>query len=328
MLCRLQRPEYGKIIDFKHFVCFQSGNAWAVACQNSDMNFGLGTAQFGMKYGVTNSLGRVSFDEVVSVLALADKSGVRILDTAPSYGDSEGVLGRALPKNHSFQIVTKTPHFMRGESEANFIKRFLGTFSHSLDQLRQEKVYGLLVHGPDDLLRPFGGSLFDEIKQLKKSGCVQKIGVSVYDSSQIDKILERYDVDIIQLPLNVLDQRLIASGHLRALKKVGIEIHARSVFLQGVLLKPPDTLPKHFDCIKDHLRKYNEAIHSRGMSPVQAALAFMMNLNDVDVVLCGVSNCTKFLEILKNRQPVLNNDFFENFAITDHSILSPAQWKV
>ena len=101
-------------------------------------------------------------------------------------------------------------------------------------------VYGLLAHHADDLLVPGGRRVFEEMQRLLEEGLVRKIGVSVYSGQQIDSILELYTPDIVQLPLNLFDQRLLESGHLEKLKRRGVEIHARSVFLQGLLLIEPD----------------------------------------------------------------------------------------
>lgn len=292
------------------------------------MKLGLGTVQFGMEYGVTNRDGQVSSGEAGRILALAAGAGVRVLDTAPSYGDSEEVLGRLLPQDHHFQVVTKTPHFSRNLSADEVAEKLSDAFESSLERLRQKKVYGLLVHGPEDLLQPFGNGLFAEMKRLQRMGQVEKVGASVYNADQIDGILAAFDIDLIQLPLNVLDQRLIASGHLRKLKERGVEIHVRSVFLQGVLLAKPDSLPRHFDSIKDKLGQYHDMVGAHQMTPVQAALAFANNQEEVDVVLCGVTTREHLSQILEETTTPVSNDIFADFAIHDPAMLNPARWEL
>lgn len=291
------------------------------------MTLGLGTVQLGMKYGVTNSRGQVPFEEAGRILSLAKDADVRILDTAPAYGASEEVLGKILPQDHRFQIVTKTPHLAAGTAASDAVRRLTETFEASLARLRQKKVYGLLVHGPEDLLQPFGKPLFAEMQRLKKAGWVEKIGVSVYDARQIDRILDAFDVDLVQLPLSVLDQRLVRSGHLQKLKKRGVEIHVRSVFLQGVLLTPPEALPAHFDSIRGRLRRYHDMVHSLHMTPVQAALTFANALQEVDVVLCGVTSQDQLQQALEKAVAPISTDVFSDFAIEDPDILNPARWE-
>lgn len=293
------------------------------------MTLGLGTAQFGMKYGVTNSKGQVPFEEVGRILAMAAESGIQVLDTAPAYGSSEDVLGRALPKGHNFRIVTKTPHFrdaaISGRQAGRLVEESL---DQSLARLRQSSIYGLLVHRPENLGDPFADALFETMQQLKLSGRVQKIGVSVYDAGQIDAILNKYAIDLIQIPLNVFDQRLLRSGHLKKLKQRGIEIHVRSVFLQGLLLITPEQLPGYFSPMKGQLTQYHAAIRSCGLSPLQAALAFVQNQKEVDAVLCGVTSTAQMAEIVEGMTAEAAGTVFTDFAMDDDAMLNPQQWKL
>lgn len=293
------------------------------------MSLGLGTAQFGMKYGVTNSKGQVPFEEVGRILAIAAESGIQVLDTAPAYGSSEDVLGRALPRGHNFRIVTKTPHFrdaaISGQQAGRLVEESL---DQSLARLRQPFIYGLLVHRPENLGDPFADALFETLLGLKSSGKVQKIGVSVYDAGQVDGILNKYAIDLIQIPLNVFDQRLLRSGHLKKLKQRGIEIHVRSVFLQGLLLTASEQLPHYFSPMRDHLQQYHDAIRSCHLSPLQAALAFVRNLEEVDAVLCGVTSTAQMREILDSMAAQVAAGIFSDFAIDDEAMLNPKQWKL
>src|SRR5262249_17350751 len=159
----------------------------------------------------------------------------RFIDTAPLYGGSEESLGRALRAGDAFAIVTKTPWFGPGGVPAN-AEALTSAFQASLDRLRQERVYGLLVHRASDLLGPEGDDLFEAMRRLKQLGRVAKIGVSIYDARELEGVLARHQPDLVQLPLNVLDQRLLAGGQITRLKSAGVEIHARSAFLQGLLL--------------------------------------------------------------------------------------------
>ncbi len=237
------------------------------------MKIGLGTVQFGTPYGISNTTGQTPEQEVHRILTTAASHGIRTIDTASLYGDSEQVLGRQLSVDHVFRIVTKTPRFDRACISAEDGKHLKKVFDQSCSYLRQQTVYGLLVHNADDLLTSSGAYLMDAMSELKSEGRVSKIGASVYSASQIDRILERFSIDLIQLPINVLDQRLIKSGHLAALKHKDVEVHGRSVFLQGMLLMDPDRLPAHFAVVKPLLVDYFRELDKLRIGPVQAALA-------------------------------------------------------
>ena len=294
------------------------------------MKIGLGTAQFGLDYGISNPLGKTPVAEVKRILDDAAKNGVHAIDTAFLYGDSERVLGQCLGEHHSFHMITKTPQYNKSlitEEDAEQLKK---VFHESLAKLKQSSLYGLLVHNADDLLVQNGAALWEAMNDIKNKGLVKKIGASVYCARQIDAILEKFPIDLIQLPINILDQRLIRTGHLKKLKMHGIEVHARSIFLQGLLLMDPHDLPDYFYSVQGHLRHYHESIRARNLSPVKAALGFVLNLDEIDAAIVGVAISAQLEEILLENVNAADINFsdFSNYAWSDENILDPSQWKV
>ncbi len=287
------------------------------------MKLGLGTVQFGLDYGVSNSDGRTPIDEARRILDYAASVGIQVLDTSPTYGVSEQVLGTVAADRGSFKVVTKTRPQVASPDELRTDLRM------SLGALSRSSVYGLLVHRSADLLSGNGAALYAELMRLKEQGLVQKIGVSVYTASEIEAVLERYSIDLLQFPFNVLDQRLLIGGQLRRAKDLGIECHARSVYLQGLLLMSPESLTDKFKCLEDHLRNYRRFIAERGLTPVSAALGFALRVPEIDVVLCGVNTLAQLEEIadaaLQNPTN-MNAMEFRKFAIDDERLLNPSLW--
>lgn len=290
------------------------------------MKLGLGTVQFGLDYGISNQDGKTSLDEIKKILDVAKHNGISVIDTAAMYGTSEEALGKTLSDSFKFKIVTKTPRFTSSAITSDDVQRLEDSFFQSLQKMKHVSIYGLLIHNADDLLSENGHLLFAKMSELKQKGLIEKIGVSVYTALQIDKILNHFPIEIIQLPINVLDQRLLLGGHLSMLKAAGVEIHGRSAFLQGVLLMEPDRLPLHFDAVKKHLKQYHESIRLRGITPVQAALGFVTGLSEIDTVICGVNNRYQLEELCVAATPLQTNDFRE-FAIEEELILNPSQWR-
>lgn len=287
---------------------------------------GLGTVQFGLDYGISNRHGQTPLEEVRSILQTAADAGIRLLDTASHYGESETVLGRTLPETHNFQIVTKTPSFRKnriGEAEARELKK---SFQQSLDLLKQESLYGLMIHHADDLLAPGGEYLFEAMQVLREKGLVEKVGASIYDAAQIDGIINRHKIDIIQVPLNILDQRLIQSGHLKALKNMGVEVHARSIFLQGLLLMDPDELPEQFDAVRDHLNNFHASCKVKEIIPLAACLDFAMSMAFVDGVIVGVSSFMELRGILQAVEENVDLDY-RIYELNDAEALNPSLWR-
>ncbi len=292
------------------------------------MKIVLGTVQFGMDYGVSNKLGQVKEKQVHDILEFAYKSGITVMDTAALYGESEKVLGRVAPDCDEWNIITKTQSFKEeviGKSQLDKLKI---SFSESLSNLRKNQLHGLLVHSCDDLFKPGGFRIFHYLEQLRSSGLVKKIGVSVYNSDQIDKLLDNFDIDIIQLPVNLLDQRLIQSKHLKKLKEYGVEIHARTVFLQGLLLMPLHSLPPYFLPIQEILKKIEDKAQELSISRLELALGFIQSVDEIDKIVVGVNTLEQLHEIINATKIHINKDEFFNLSINDQNYLNPSLWKI
>jgi len=291
------------------------------------VKLGLGTVQFGLDYGVSNSAGRTPEAEVGRILQLAAGNRICVLDTAAGYGESEEVLGRNIPAQHSFAIVTKTPAMGVDEVGGKYAERVGESFRKSLSRLGQKKLYGILVHRAEDLLSAQGERLMEALLEIKQQGLVEKVGVSVYNAAQIDAILERFPIELVQLPVSVLDQRLIASGHLAKLKRAGIEVHARSVFLQGLLLMSPDAIPAYFATIRGHLAGYRAQLEDLGLTPLQAALGFVLGLPELGHVILGVNSAAQLQEVLAVQMGQVDAHSMARFALTDPAVLDPSRWR-
>ena len=298
-------------------------------CEIAAAKIGLGTVQFGLDYGIANPNGRVPIDEVEQILGRAATLGITLLDTAALYGVSEETLGRILGPEHPFRIVTKTPRAAGDRITDNDAADLITTFDRSLQRLKQQSVYGLLVHDADDLLKPDGQLLIDALRRVRDSGRVTKIGVSVYTGAQLDSVLELFTPDLVQLPLNVLDQRLIADGRLDRLHQMGVEVHARSVFLQGLLLMEPQALDAYFDPVRDRIESYRDGIKRTGATPLEGALRFALGLSQIDAVIVGVCSRQELEDIcVASRRRGFPPIDFSRWAVNDPRYVNPSQWRL
>lgn len=292
------------------------------------MKLGLGTVQFGLDYGITNRNGRPSQQEVQAMLAHATDRGVDLLDTAALYGDAESVLGIALPRPHRFRIITKTRPLNAALSPDDALADVVEGIDKSLANLQEQTLYGLLVHRPNDLLGPQGDDLFCALAGQKQAGRITKIGVSVYTADEAEEIAERHAIDLIQLPLNPLDQRMVQSGTLARLKHRGIEIHVRSAFLQGLLLSPVSQLPASLTGLEGRLNAWYELLDALGLSPLTAALGFLKGLGLVDAVICGASTAAEWAEITSAHAeaPALPPERLKELSVRDDKLIDPRYW--
>lgn len=293
------------------------------------MRIGLGTVQFGLGYGLGHAGGRVDDADVRQILEIARTEGVDVLDTARAYGVAEEVLGRCLRPGHAFRIVTKTAPLkaLRGTPQGEAACR--QSLEESFRALRTEHVDTVLVHHADDLLAPGGEAVWGVLQQQKKSGRIRAAGVSVYDAGQIDALLARFDLDVVQLPLSAFDQRLLRSGHLQKLRQRGVEIHARSIFLQGLLLQDPDAVSPYFDPIRARLQAWDAAVRAAGVTRVAAALAFARSVPELDVTLMGVHSAADLQGNFRDWQASADVRLtFADFSVEDEAMVNPGRWRL
>ncbi|OGI00303.1 MAG: hypothetical protein A2Y25_01590 [Candidatus Melainabacteria bacterium GWF2_37_15] len=283
------------------------------------MKLALGSVQFGVNYGVEN-LPPLELDEIKSIINIAQSNNIKIIDTASTYGKSEEILGKVLPENSDFKIVTKT---LNTENPEDLEK----TFNYSLKRLKKNSIYGLLIHEPELLMGNNANKVWKKLLALKNAGLVEKIGVSVYSNEEIDTILDKFDIDIIQIPLNIFDTRLIKSGHLKKLKDKQVEIHVRSVFLKGLLLKNPQNLPDYFKNYKNELETFHKELNKIKITPVEACINFVKNHEEIDYIIIGVRTNKQFSEIFNAYNKNFTFDY-SGFNLNEKELLNPKLWKL
>jgi aryl-alcohol dehydrogenase-like predicted oxidoreductase len=286
---------------------------------------GLGSVQWGVEYGVANRYGRTPRSEVTRILAAGRDLGIHVIDTAALYGEAEEVLGEQDLTN--LRVVTKTPRYASAPITAAEAEDLKATLARSLTRLRLPSVYGLLAHHADDLLAPGGDWLIDAMHSLRAAGKVARIGVSVYAGAQIEAVLERFTPDMVQLPLSVFDQRLIKDGSLKRLSSLGVEIHVRSAFLQGLLLMHPDSVPACFDPWREHLRAWHTTCAAQNVLPQHAALAFVCDRPEIDCCLIGVQSRAQLNQSLEGLDAVAAFDAAQ-FACSDLALVNPINWRL
>jgi aryl-alcohol dehydrogenase-like predicted oxidoreductase len=285
------------------------------------MNLALGTAQFGMQYGVANHIGQPSEVEAKEILQIASAYGIDTIDTAIAYGDSEERLGRiGVP---DWKIISKLP--VISSEPKNLYQEVKGVVHESLQRLGIEQMYGLLLHRPDQLLEKNGGALYGALEQLKNEGFVHKIGVSIYDPASLEILLPRFSFDLVQAPLSPFDQRVVLSGWASRLKTMGIELHVRSIFLQGLLLMQQDKRPSYFDRWAPLWNRWYEWLHDMDITALEACLGYATSFAQVERVIIGIENKKQLIEIVKAiEKPIVQIP--EYFSSDDLRLINPAKW--
>jgi aryl-alcohol dehydrogenase-like predicted oxidoreductase len=287
------------------------------------MRLGIGSAQFGMDYGIVNRFGQTRLSEVKKIIETAKYEGISLIDTAANYGKSEEILGSQ--DISFFDIVSKIPAFPRDLEETSFKQWSLQQVSKSLANLNIDCLYGLLFHDTQLLLSSHGAQAFDALNKLKKAGLTKKIGISVYNPDELEYILDRFHFDIVQLPLNIVDRRFVELNWLDRLKNLNIEIHTRSVFLQGLLLQDFEDIPPKFMRWNELWKNWTNWVIQNSHSHIQACLSYPLSFDEVDKVIVGLENVAQMNEIIKYTKSK-RITAIPDFSIDDESLLNPSLW--
>ena len=283
----------------------------------------IGTAQFGMDYGIGSSPGKVNISEVKKILEHAKLTNIDMLDTASAYGKSEKILGEL--NVDEFKVVTKTRHFNIPKITDDALNLLNRDFEKSLKDLKLDSMYGLLIHHADDLMKPGASKIIEFIHNLKKTNKIRKIGVSIYENKHLSFVLENFDIDLVQLPLNIFDRRLIDNGMLKLLSQKGLEVHARSIFLQGLILMADSSRPRKFDRWDSLWKSWSEWLNDYKISPLEASIRYAMSFSEISKVLVGIDSINQLIEIVDAASgvlPPIPNELYTN----DSLLLNPSNW--
>lgn len=286
------------------------------------MKLALGTAQFGLDYGVANASGQLDAHAVAEVLAFARQAGIDTLDTAAAYGQSEPSIGHA--GADGFSIVTKLPpappdlgdaaSWVRSELEA------------SLARLNVGRVYGYLLHRPE-LLDVYGPAIAGALREAKEDGLVSRVGVSIYDPEQLDRAMRHLELNLVQAPFNPVDRRIVESGWAARLKENGTELHTRSSFLQGLLLMAPAMRPDYFQSWAPLFESWQGWLEQEGISPTAACLEFAGAVQEIDRIVVGVDSLSQLQTLVREASGQGGADRrWPDIQSDDPNLINPARW--
>jgi aryl-alcohol dehydrogenase-like predicted oxidoreductase len=286
-----------------------------------EIRLALGTAQFGLPYGIANQAGQVSRKDVSSMLQLAASNGIDTLDTAIAYGESEAALGQA--GTQGFNVVTKLPAMP--DDCLDVISWVMTLVDASFSRLGVSSVHGLLLHRPEQLLGPHGKELYEALCALKEYGKVQKIGVSIYNPLELDELTRLFHFDLVQAPFNIIDSRLHRTGWLQRLKDDEVEIHTRSAFLQGLLLMTEENMPSKFTPWSNLFQRWYTWLAEHHVSAVQACLAFSLSFPEIDRVIVGADSLNQLDEIIKAARMTIPDNLPDLYCEAEN-LINPARW--
>jgi D-threo-aldose 1-dehydrogenase len=285
------------------------------------VSLGLGTAQFGCDYGISNARGRVPEDQVRQILALAAQAHITTLDIAPYGGDIERIVGRSSPFPSPFKPQIRTLSLK--DRGLDWVETRL---KRSIDHLGLARAHTALVDQAADLTSREGDALWSRLLRMKDEGLISEVGISALPEDRPLLLAQRFKPDMMQLPTSLFDQRSVKNGDIEALATLGVKVQLRSIFLQGLLFMPTDALPHNLQSASAHFSRAKRHLFEAGADPLQAALAFARQVKGADSLIIGVTSAAELRAILAAiDRPVPPLDY-ASLAIDDLTTLDPRRW--
>lgn len=283
----------------------------------------LGTAQFGLDYGVSNRRGLIPKAEVFEVLKLAVENGIDTLDTAQVYGTSETLIGEFIRSSErGFKVVTKLKGIAGDDTDS--------ALRDSLTKTGVPHFYGVMLHSFEEFTADRAG--YGALLKAKEKNLTLKTGFSLYYPGQAEKLLsEKIPFDIVQVPYSLIDRRF--ERIFPALRQAGVEVHVRSVFLQGLLLMNPPDIPITLSEIKPKVKRLHEYAREKGVPVPALCAAYALSAPDVDKVVMGVDSVNNFAANLSGLK-VFNGSLdvsemkasLDNLSETNEKLILPQNW--
>jgi len=285
------------------------------------MKIALGTANFGQKYGLSKKNIK-SNTKIKKILKFSNNSNIKLIDTSDNYGSSEALLGKNNLKN--FKVITKLKISDNEKKSDDLEDIIFEKIEQSLFKLNIKKLYAILLHNSNDLKGNKKYKLIKILKKLKKKNLVSKIGISIYDPKELDFIWPFWKPDIVQCPFNIVDKRIYESGWLNRLKKNKIEIHVRSIFLQGLLLKNKKSIPKKFKKWENIFKELNSYCDDENILKIQVCINFIKSFKKISYVVIGFENILQIKKIIK----YFNNKKkkYPSLICGDAKLINPQLW--
>ena len=280
----------------------------------------IGTANFIKGYGVLSNHQSISKSEIANISKILIREIVCTFDTALSYGDVLSILPR--------EIVAKAKIICKFSVQDNFDEVY-SQFRKKLEIYDLKNYVGILVHDIDVLDLGKKNELREFIKLLKEEKISEKVGVSVYTEDEVRRFNQIMTPEIIQVPLSPINQTFNTKKFINFVKKHSIEVHARSLFFQGLLFL--ESLPDDLNHLKLPWEKYVALANKYDISKIELLLAWANSLKWIDHWVLGIFSARDLQEIIQSAAKAKDN-YIPNAFITleqeSCTLLGSKDWKV
>lgn len=298
------------------------------------MKLALGTVQLGLDYGIANKTGKPLKDYSLAILKSAYNNGVCLFDTASGYNDSEKIIGEFIETENpeNLLIATKTGSLnQRGVLNCDLHKVIREDIKNSLLNLKKESIDYYMLHNAADLFY-YGKDIVNALNSLRIEGIIKKIGISVYNSEDVNELLKYKEITQVQIPFNIFDTRLIKNGMIDRMKCNYIEIHCRSIYLQGLIVMQISEIPDKLKMAGKYIERLDEMADSLGITRKELAYLYVRGCEFVDKMIVGCETQEQLKEnVYINKMKELPKEIYKDamlyFSEISDTILNPYLWK-
>lgn len=292
----------------------------------------MGTVQFGMDYGIANQK-KPSIEDAIEMLDYATQNGIDNIDTANAYGSAEDVVGEFLRKKtinrEKLFIISKfRPNLLDGVKEVRYYQIMKENLTNSLSRLGIDYLDAYMLHSARYI---YNDVIIDTLCKMRQEGLVRHVGVSVYEPEEAKRCIELTNLDFMQLPYSIFDQRMQKEGVFDKAKNSGMTIHSRSAFIQGLILMGEEQVPSFLKKARPIVREIDEQCKRYNVSRIALAMSFVKQEKEISHLVFGVDNLEQLKENIytfENCIPTnIIKEIAKGFTNIDTDIVMPSLWK-
>lgn len=296
------------------------------------MELCLGTVQLGLKYGITGNE-QPSISQSIHMLEYAFEKGIRCLDTAIAYGTAEEVVGTFIKGNPQYinevKLITKLPlSIFKDNPVDKWSDLVKASIEQSLKRLGVNQLGACMLHSPDLITDP---RVIECLYAVKEFGYAKRVGASVYTPGQAFELVKLSNMETIQIPYNIFDQRLNQTDFFAHVKERPIEIYARSAFLQGLILMEANKIPDYISGAKEIVSTFHSLCKQQNLSRMDVAINFVKKNKQIDYLVFGVDNLGQLKEFIEHYSIDIPENkiacIAQQFYNIDERIVMPNLWK-
>lgn len=286
----------------------------------------LGAASFKSNYGLDKKYS-LKKRELIKIFNFCLKEKILYIDTSNNYKLTNfSNYNKSIKK---FRIILKINfNFLEKKTPRQLKNEIFLLVQNFLSKNKIKKLYCVMLHSENTMISKNKIKIYEVLKSLKEAKLTNKIGISSYDLKKTINIIKKFDFDILQFPYNLFDQRINNNSILKILRKKNIELHIRSIFLQGIFFIKFEKLPYFFYKWKNLFNYLRKLLIKKNINILNLCLSHAFNLKYHNKkIIIGIKSFKHLNEIV-NSKIIRDVVFPKTKASKEKNLIIPYLWKI